>query len=87
MARLTPQQRFGANLREARERAELSQSALGRITEYSYSEISRLEGGAREPRLTTLLRLSKALSVEPADLLRDVKASPSRKPSGSGGKG
>jgi transcriptional regulator with XRE-family HTH domain len=66
---------FGANLREARQAAGLSQSQLGeRIGGVTRNVIWRLEADDREPRLTTILRLAEALDLDPAELLRGLKA-------------
>jgi transcriptional regulator with XRE-family HTH domain len=37
------------------------------------SEISRIERGARDPRLTTLLRIAVALELEVSDLVKDIR--------------
>lgn len=64
--------RFGRNLRIARERGGLSQAELGRVAGISPSEVSRLEAGVREPRLTTIVSLARALDLDDTDLLRDL---------------
>ncbi|MEX1142469.1 MAG: helix-turn-helix transcriptional regulator [Thermoleophilaceae bacterium] len=64
---------FGENLRDARERAGVSQAALARAAQVSPSEISRLEGGQREPLLTTIVLLARALEIEPIDLMRGIR--------------
>jgi transcriptional regulator with XRE-family HTH domain len=64
---------FGRNLRSARERSRLSQAALGRQAGISASEVSRLEAGEREPRLSTILRLSEALDIGGDELIRGVR--------------
>jgi transcriptional regulator with XRE-family HTH domain len=55
--------RFGKNLRTARLERGWSHTDLARETGLSVSEISRIERGAREVRLTTLLRLGDALGA------------------------
>jgi transcriptional regulator with XRE-family HTH domain len=67
-----PQQQFGANLRRLRRDAGLSQMQLGDRANLHFSEISRLERGLRDPRLTTVMRLARALDVPPAELLADA---------------
>jgi transcriptional regulator with XRE-family HTH domain len=37
------------------------------------TEISLLERAGREPRLTTIVRLARALDVEPVELLAGVR--------------
>jgi transcriptional regulator with XRE-family HTH domain len=60
---------FGANLRAARARRGLTQEQLAHASGVTSGEISRMERGVREPRITTLVRLADALDVPPADLL------------------
>jgi ribosome-binding protein aMBF1 (putative translation factor) len=50
--------RSGENLRPARLDRGLSQADLARETGLTVSEISRIERGAREVRLTTMMRLA-----------------------------
>jgi transcriptional regulator with XRE-family HTH domain len=50
----------GALLREARERANLSQAALGRRAGVTQSVVSAYESGGRQPSLPTLRRLIEA---------------------------
>jgi transcriptional regulator with XRE-family HTH domain len=42
----------------------------------SVSELSRIEHGGREPRLTTLIVLAKTLDVPPGDLLEGLSTRP-----------
>jgi transcriptional regulator with XRE-family HTH domain len=68
-----PQQAFAANLRRVRLRQGLTQEALGASSDLHPTEISRLEQGQREPRLSTMVRLARALGVRPAELLRGIR--------------
>lgn len=61
------------NLREQRRRRGMTQQALAHASGIHASEISRIERGAREPRLSTLVRLARALRVTPSDLLARVR--------------
>lgn len=61
--------RFGANVRAARKERGWTQEDLAGETRLAVVQISRIERGVREIRLTTLLRLLKALEVESATLL------------------
>ena len=64
--------RFGENLKKQRTEAGLSQEALGRSCRLHRTEISLLERGERDPRLSTIVRLARCLDVPPASLLDDV---------------
>ena len=66
---MQPREQFGANLRRARERSGLSQEQLSERSRLHLTEISRLENGRRDPRLTTIVRLAGGLGIPPADLL------------------
>ncbi|MDP8943384.1 MAG: helix-turn-helix domain-containing protein [Actinomycetota bacterium] len=70
---MEPRERFAANLRARRKRAGLSQEALGDACDLHRTEVSLLERGAREPRLSTIVRLARALGVPPADLLDGIR--------------
>jgi transcriptional regulator with XRE-family HTH domain len=67
-----PHEQFGANLRLRRHAASLSQEQLADRSGFHFTEISRLERGVREPRLSTIVRLARALELRPADLLDDI---------------
>ena len=64
--------RFAANLRRHRLAAGLSQEALGFRSHLHRTEISLLERGERDPRLSTVVRLAEGLGVAPATLLQDL---------------
>jgi transcriptional regulator with XRE-family HTH domain len=68
-----PEKTFGRNLRQLRLAADLSQEALGHACDLHPTEISRLERAVREPRLSTIVRLARALDVPPAELLRNIR--------------
>ena len=56
-------ERFGSNVREARLERGWTQEELARATGLASVQVSRIERGRREVRLTTLLRLAAALDV------------------------
>jgi transcriptional regulator with XRE-family HTH domain len=68
-----PPERFARNLRAERLRQGLSQEALGDLADLHRTEISLLERGQRDPRLTTIARVARALGMKPADLVRGVR--------------
>lgn len=65
---------FGKRVRAARNDREWTQEELSRQTGLAVVQISRIERGVREVRLTTILRLIDALGVEPNELLADIRA-------------
>ena len=62
---------FAANLRRRRKELGLSQEQLGARANIQMADISRYESGSRDPRISTIARLAKALDVPIADLLED----------------
>lgn len=64
--------KFGQNLRRARRRAGLSQEELGVRASLHRTEIGLLEHGRRVARVDTLIQLSGAMSIEPAELLEGI---------------
>lgn len=55
--------RFGASLRSLREARGWTQEQLGHAAEVHPVEISRMEAGQRDAKLTTLVRLADALGT------------------------
>lgn len=64
-----PRTTFGVNLRAARERAGLTQEALGHRADFHPTEVNRIEKGRRNPGLLTIIKLAKALGIPAGDLL------------------
>lgn len=67
---------FGANLRRARRRADLSQEQLGSRASLHRTEIGLLERGARMPRIDTLVKLTTALEIPPGGLIEGIAWTP-----------
>jgi transcriptional regulator with XRE-family HTH domain len=61
------------NLREARVRAGLSQERLSSLARLHRTEISLLERGERDPRLSTVVRLAQAIGVRTCDLFEGIE--------------
>jgi transcriptional regulator with XRE-family HTH domain len=59
-------------MRALRERLGLSQEALGEACNLHRTEISLLERGQRDPRLSTVVRVAKGLRVAVATLLQEI---------------
>jgi transcriptional regulator with XRE-family HTH domain len=66
---------FGQRLRDLRAQHGLSQDDLSRATDVHPTAIGRFERGAREPRLTTILRLARGLDIKPGELVDELSAS------------
>jgi len=74
---------FGWRLRKLRHRRQLSQDALAQAADIHSTAIGRMERGAREPRLSTILRLAEALDIQPGELLDDLGKMQTSRPKGS----
>jgi transcriptional regulator with XRE-family HTH domain len=61
---------LGPNLRAARKRLEITQEEVSNRSGVSASEVSRIEAGKRDPRVSTLIRLAAAVEVPPDQLLK-----------------
>ena len=64
---------FGQILKKYRKKINLSQEKLSQESELDRSYISLLERGLRQPSLTTILVLSKALKTTAAKLIAEVE--------------
>lgn len=64
---------FGIVLREIRLENNFSQEKLAEYCDLDRTYISLLERGLRQPTLTTLFKLSKALKIEPSQLIMKVE--------------
>jgi transcriptional regulator with XRE-family HTH domain len=73
MPRVTPEERFAANLRKCRAGAKLTQEQLSAKTGLHPTEISRLERAVREPRLGTIVRLARGLGVSADRLVAGIR--------------
>jgi transcriptional regulator with XRE-family HTH domain len=61
--------RFGETLKRTRIRLRLSQDELAGRASLHRTEIAKLEGGARIPRLDTIVKLAGGLEASPCELL------------------
>jgi len=62
---------LGRNLRRAREQRALTQEEVAQRSGVHATEVSRIESGKRDPKVSTLERLAAAVGVPPGDLLRE----------------
>ncbi len=70
--RILPSVSIGGNLKRLRERAGMTQDALGRAASVKQSDISKWEKKGQVPTIPPLLRLASALSVSVDDLIEGV---------------
>ncbi len=68
-----PSQVFAENMRKSRKRRGLSQEALAFACRLHRTEISLLERGERDPRLSTIVRLARALECTPSSLVEEIE--------------
>jgi transcriptional regulator with XRE-family HTH domain len=69
---MDPLKTFGANVRDIRNKRGWTQEDLSGITKLAVVQVSRIERGRREIRLSTLVRLLDGLEVEPDTLLKGL---------------
>ncbi len=60
---------LGSNLRAARKKRKWTQEDLAVRSGVHAGEISRMEGGKRDPQVSTVERLAAALEIPPGQLL------------------
>jgi len=65
--------RFAANLRNERQRQDLSQEALAAAAGLHRTEIGLLERARREPRLSTIVTLAHALEIPARQLVAGIE--------------
>jgi transcriptional regulator with XRE-family HTH domain len=66
-------QLFGENVRAARLARGWTQEELAHKTGLASVQVSRIERGVREVRLTTILRLLDALEIQSGELLDGLR--------------
>jgi transcriptional regulator with XRE-family HTH domain len=69
----TVAERFGWNLRIARQRAGLTQQELGDRIGGSQPKIAGWEGGSCCPKVASLVQLAEVLDIDPGELLRETR--------------
>jgi transcriptional regulator with XRE-family HTH domain len=60
---------LGENLREARKKLGLTQEQVAERSGVQAGEVSRIEAGKRDPQVSTVLKLARAVEVRPGQLL------------------
>ena len=72
---MEPKEQLGVNLKRLRLAAGLTQMELSNRSGLDMAEISRLERGVKDPRLSTIVRLATGLEVDARDLVRGIQPS------------
>lgn len=68
--------RFGTNLKEARDRADLSQEELSFQAKLNRTTISLYERGLREPGIDAILKMAAVLDTTPNALCAGIEWEP-----------
>ena len=63
---------IGSKIKEARERAHLTQEELAEIVDISPTHMSVIERGVKTPKLDTFVKIANALHLSADALLQDV---------------
>ena len=63
---------IGSRIKEARERAHLTQEELAEIVDISPTHMSVIERGVKTPKLDTFVKIANALHLSADALLQDV---------------
>jgi transcriptional regulator with XRE-family HTH domain len=64
--------RFGANVRDLREKSELTQERLSELSELDQTYISGIENGSRNPTILSVGRIAKALKTTVSELCEGI---------------
>lgn len=67
----SPLDAFGRTLRKARRDKDLSQEALADEAGVSAKHVGEIERANKDPRLTTIVKLTDALDLRAAELFRE----------------
>lgn len=70
---MTVAEQFGRSLCAWRVWAGFTQDAFGQAAGLHRTEISLIERGKREPRLSTILKLADALQIEASQLIAGIR--------------
>jgi transcriptional regulator with XRE-family HTH domain len=64
---------FGQRVRALRLKRDWTQEQLAERADLNAVQVSHIERGANEPKLTTILRLARAFGITAGELLRPLK--------------
>jgi transcriptional regulator with XRE-family HTH domain len=63
---------FARNVATTRANRGLSQTQVSKRSGVHATEVSRIERGLRDPKVSTIIRLARAMEIEPARLLDGI---------------
>ncbi|MGI2295956.1 helix-turn-helix domain-containing protein [Paenibacillus sp. GXUN7292] len=66
---------FGIVIKDRRKELKITQEQLSLYTRIDRSYISEIENGIKNPSLTTILMLARALHLKPSELLKQFENS------------
>ena len=78
---MKPEVAFGRILRRLRKKFNYSQERLASESDLDRTYISLLERGLRQPSLTSIIQISKALGVSTVEMISEVEALLNENPS------
>lgn len=61
--------RIGRSVKQQRVRAFMTQEQLAKAAGISHRQLVRIEGNEVQPRFSTILKLGKALGIDPSELV------------------
>jgi len=64
---------FGSRVRELRHGRKWTQERLAEEADINVVQLSHIENGLNEPKLTTILRLARALGVRTGELMDGIR--------------
>lgn len=70
---MEPRNQFVANLKKEREAKGLSQEKLAHESGLHWTQVSRVERGERDPKLSTVLALARGLGIPPKKLFDGIE--------------
>ncbi len=65
--------RFGQQIRILREARGWTMEQLAEVAEMNPLQVGHIERGASDPKLSTILKLARALAVRPEELFRPLR--------------
>lgn len=73
---MTPLEKFGAAIRSRREKLQISQEELASIANVHRTYVGGIERGERNVSLVNILKLCRALSIQPSELFKALDEDP-----------